>query len=270
MNLDDRPSLGPELYDQDYYLKSLPGLKYLERGILDPAILETIRFSNAKAGQRMLDFGCGRGNLVLELAQRGLTAVGVDFSKDAVEFAQAYAQHFSEDIKKHVQFLQLTMHELGFEREFDIVVCNQVYEHLHDWELKILIEKFKRALKLDGILIVSTPNLNYIRYLYPLKRILEFPFKLLKESLRVVRGKSKHTASFGAFVKEIFKIKYPESEHTRLHINLQTPNSIRKFLEEMGFAIQVTCIDYHKNLISRATQSWLGETIWVAARIRTN
>lgn len=270
MHSDERPALGPELYNKDYYLKSLPGIEYLEHDTIDPAILETIRFSGVKAGQHILDFGCGRGNLVLELAKRGSNAVGVDFSKDAVEFAQSYAKHFSEAVQQRVQFFQLTMHELQFERKFDVVVCNQVYEHLHDWELNILIEKFKRALKPSGVLMISTPNLNYIRYLYPLKRTLEFPFKLMKQLLRLVRGKRKHAASFGTFMKEIFKIKYPESEHTKLHINLQTPDSIRKFIEATGFLVQVNCIDYHKNLISRITQSWLGETIWVTARIRMN
>ena len=270
MNLDERPALGPELYDKDYYLKSLPGLEYLEHDTIDPAILETIRFSGAKAGHRILDFGCGRGNLVLELAKRGSNAVGVDFSKDAIEFAQSYAKQFPEEVRQRVQFFQLTLHELHFEREFDVVVCNQVYEHLHDGELKILIEKFKRALKPGGALIISTPNLNYIRYLYPLKRILEFPFKLIKQLLRLARRKSKHAASLGTFMKEIFKIKYPESEHTKLHINLQTLDSIQKFLEAMGFVVQVTCIDYRKNLISRFTQSWLGETIWVTAKTGMN
>lgn len=134
---------------------------------------------------------------------------------------------------------------------------------MHDWELEILIPKFKRALKANGTLVISTPNLNYIRFLYPypLKRITELPFKIVKETLRLLRGKSKHASSSFAFFKEIFKIKYPESEHTRLHINLQTPNSIRSFVKRHGFKTQVTCVDRHKNPISILTRRWWGETI---------
>lgn len=263
-------SLGPELYDKDYYLKSLPGFEYLEKDKVDPAILETTRFGAITAGDRILDFGCGRGNLVIELAKRGVYAVGVDFSKDAVEFAETYAAQFSEEVRNHAQFFQLTMNDLQFENEFDKIIFNQVYEHLRDWELTILIEKFKRALKLEGLLVISTPNLNYIRYLYPLKRILELPFKWIKEPLRVLRGKSKHTSSFKKFLREIFKIQYPDSEHTRLHINLQTPNSIRRFLNEQGFSTQVSCVDRHSNWISRLTAPWWGETIWVVAKIQKN
>ncbi len=270
MELDRPAGSGPELYDQDYYLKSLPGLEYLEKDAVDPAILETIRFGSIAAGDRVLDFGCGRGNLVIELAKRGVCTVGVDFSKDAVQFAQSYAQQFSEEIQNRVQFVRLTMNELEFNHEFNAIVFNQVYEHLHDWELKILIAKFKRALKPGGILVISTPNLNYIRCLFPLKRILELPIKLIKEPLRVVRGKSRHADSLQKFIKEIFKIKYPESEHTRLHINLQTPASIGKFMEGQGFSAKVNCVDYHTNLLGKLTKRWWGETIWVAARTEKN
>ncbi len=263
-----QPSLGPELYNKDYYLKSLPGLEYIQKDIVDPAILETIKFGAILPEDRVLDFGCGRGNLAVELAKRGSYAVGVDFSKDAIEYTQSYLKRFPEEIQNRVKYYQLTINEFNFDREFDVIVFNQVYEHLHDWELKILIEKFKRALKSGGRLVISTPNLNYIRFCYPIKRILELPFKLIKESLRVLRGKSKHASSLQKFLKEIFKIKYPESEHTKLHINLQTPKSIFRFIKEQGFSAEVTCIDYHTNLISKATELWWGETIWVSCKLR--
>ncbi len=270
MSLNRPPSLGPELYNQEYYRKSLPGLEYLEKDIVDPAIAETIRFGRIASESRVLDFGCGRGNLILELAKRGASAVGVDFSLDAIEFAKSYAAGFPQEIQKRVRFMQLSMNEMNFEQEFDVIVFNQVYEHLYDWELKILLAKFKRALKKHGILVISTPNLDYIRYLFPLKRTLEFPFKLIKETLRVIRGKSKHASSPQKFLKEIFKIKYPDSEHTRFHINLQTPVTIQKFLTDEGFSVQAVCLDRHTNWLSRLTERWWGETIWVSSQLRTS
>ena len=260
------PSLSPNLYDKDYYLHSLPGIEYLDRLDMDPTVTDTICFGEIVPGQRILDFGSGRGALAIALAKKGCTAVGVDFSQDAIHFAREYLKRFPEDLQKRVEFKQMDMNRLHFESEFDTVVFNQVYEHLHDWELKILIPKFKRALKPNGILVTSTPNLNYIRYLFPLKRITEFPFKILKEILRVLRGKSKHASSLNDFFKEIFKIRYPESEHTRLHINLQTPGSIRKFMEQEGFRVRVECVDRHTNLLSQAMRRWWGETIWVSCK----
>src|SRR3989344_1965467 len=232
--------LSAGLYDKNYYLHTLPGLDHTEKmDVLDPALPETIRFGRITPGQRILDFGCGRGALVIALARMSCTALGIDFSPDAINFAHEYAKRFPKEIKDRVAFKQMRMEDLNFEAEFDTIFFNQVYEHLYDWELEILLAKFRRALKPGGTLVISTPNLNYIRWLFPLKRISELPLKLIKETLRIFRSKSKHASSIRAFLKEVFKILYPESEHTRLHINLQTPRSIRNLLEHRGFKANV-------------------------------
>lgn len=236
--MEKQSGLGPELYDKNYYLHSLPGLEHAENpDVIDEAVSETIRVGNIKPGQRILDFGCGRGTCAIALAKYGCTVVGVDFSQEAIDFARGYIKRFPEDLQKRVSFSRLEIKNLGFEQEFDAVVLNQVYEHLQDWELEGLMQKFKKALKPGGALVISTPNLNYERFLYPLKRIIEFPFKTIKMMLRILRGKSKHSESIGQFFGELFKIRYPESEHTELHINLQTPGSIKKFMQKQGFLV---------------------------------
>ncbi|MBI4368233.1 MAG: methyltransferase domain-containing protein [Candidatus Omnitrophica bacterium] len=262
-------SLSPDLYDKNYYLHSLPGLEHIQNEeILDPAAIETVRFGQMKPGGRILDFGCGRGALAITLAKKGWMVVGVDFSKSAIEFARDLLKRFPDDIKNRVRFEQMEMADLSYDSEFDTIIFNQVYEHLHPWELEILIPKFKRALKPNGMLVISTPNLDYIRYLFPLKRMANLPFKIVKEILRVFRGKSRHTASFGIFLKEIFKIRYPESEHTRLHINLQTPAGIRRALEQQGFQAQAECVDSHADLLSLVAKRWWGETIWLTGTVK--
>ena len=259
--------LNANLYNKNYYLKTLPGLEHLEKmDVIDPAVTDTIRFGHIVPENHVLDFGCGRGALAIALAKRGSTVVGVDFSQDAINFASEYLKRFPEEVGRRVRFFRMEMSELNFKAEFDAIVFNQVYEHLHNWELEILLSKFKHSLKQNGILVISTPNLNYIRYLFPLKRIADFPFKVIKEIFRVIRGKSKHASSLKAFFKEIFKICYPESEHTRLHVNLQTPRSIRNFLETHGWRIQVECVDLHTNLMSLAARRWWGETIWCSCQ----
>lgn len=258
-----------ELYDKNYYLHSLPGLEHLAmEDVLDLALDDTMHFGPIAPGDHILDFGCGRGALVIALAKRGCTALGVDFSKDAIDFACEFLKRFPEEIQKRVELKQMNIADLNSEREFNAIVFNQVYEHLYDWELEVLMEKFRSALKSNGVLVISTPNLNYIRYLYPLKRILEFPLKVVKELLRILRRKSKHASSVKTFFKEIFKIRYPESEHTRLHVNLQTPSSIRKFMEWKGFRVNVKCVDHHPHLLSLLTRRWWGETIWLSCRLK--
>lgn len=266
----DKPkSLSPELYDRNYYLHSLPGIERLEREeVLDSALEDTLRMGKIKPGERVLDFGCGRGALAIALAKRGCNTVGIDFSKDAIHFASEYLKRFPEDIQQRVQFKRMETKDIVWKNEFNVIVFNQVYEHLYDWELELLITKFKEALKPAGRLVISTPNLNYIRFLFPLKRLSEFPLKLIKEILRLIRGKSKHAASFKKFLKEISKIRYPASEHTRLHINLQTPSTIRTFMEANGFRVELECVDHHPHVLSLATRSRWGETIWLSCTLK--
>jgi len=267
----DRPgSLSPGLYDRHYYLHSLPGLEYAENpDLMDPAARDTIRIGKIRPGQHVLDFGCGRGTCAAFLATYGCTVVGTDFSLEAIDFAREYARRLPEEAGNRLSFHHLDRNGLDFKNEFDVIVFNQVFEHLHDWELELLMKKFKQALKPKGRLVISTPNLDYIRYLFPLKRIVDLPGKMVKETVRVIRGKSRHAASVQKFLREVFKIRYPESEHTRLHINLKTPHSIRRFMERQGFRVQVTCLDRHTNPLSVITRRWWGETIWVNAEIKT-
>lgn len=263
--MEKKPGLGPELYDKNYYRHSLPGLEHSENPeLIDEAAPEMVRIGKIKPGQHILDFGCGRGTCAMALARYGFTVVGIDFSQDAVDFAREYAKRFPDEIQKRVSFLRRSMNEVTFEQKFDCICLNQVYEHLHDWELEVLMQKFKRALKPDGVLIISTPNLNYERFLFPLKRIIELPFKTIKMLLRILRGRSKHTQSAQQFFGELFKIRYPESEHTRLHINLQTPASIKQFMQKQGFRVHVECVDSHANPITSLLRPWWGKTIWLS------
>jgi len=263
--------LGPELYDEHYFRHTLPGIEHLENPeLIDGAAPDTVHFGRMKAGSRVLDFGCGRGSLAMALAYLGCLVTGVDYSPDAIRFAEAFKARFSKDIQDRVCYVHQSMNELDFQSEFDTIVLNQVYEHLYDWELDILLEKFRNALKPNGTLVISTPNLDYIHFLFPAKRIVNLPTKIIKECLRVLRGRSKHASSFGKFLREIFKIRYPESGHNKLHINMQTPGSIQKGLERAGFKVSVTCVDRHKNLLSVLMRRWWGETIWVSCQVATD
>ena len=96
----DRPEpLSPDLYDRDYYLKSLPGLEHAENPeVIDEAALNVIRIGSVQPGQRILDFGCGRGTCLVKLALHGCVGVGVDYSPHAIEFAREYVKRFPAEI----------------------------------------------------------------------------------------------------------------------------------------------------------------------------
>jgi SAM-dependent methyltransferase len=99
----------------------------------------------------VLDFGCGRGELVEVLAQRGIDARGVDPDPGMVEEAvgRGRAVHLGDGL---AYLRALAPHSLGS------VISVHVAEHL---SLPVLVELFELAatrLRPGGIFIAETPN----------------------------------------------------------------------------------------------------------------
>lgn len=105
-------------------------------------------------GKRVLDAGCGAGYGSAELARSAATAVGVDVSADAVEFARLNYQ------AGNLSFELASCTALPFaDGVFDLVVGFEVIEHLQDW--RTFLNEVLRVLAPTGQFIVSTPNKLY-------------------------------------------------------------------------------------------------------------
>lgn len=71
-----------------------------------------------KGTERILDLACGFGRHSLEFARRGYEVVGVDITKDYVEYANEQAGKEQLD----ASFICKDIRELTFENEFDVVL----------------------------------------------------------------------------------------------------------------------------------------------------
>lgn len=101
-------------------------------------------------GARLLDCGCGEGNLVAEAQARGFEAVGMEISEAAIE----------RGLREHpdVEFVRHSVEERPWpvEREsFDFAVSFEVIEHL--LQPRDLVAGAYEALKPGGHLALSTP-----------------------------------------------------------------------------------------------------------------
>ncbi len=91
-----------------------------------------------KAGERILDLGCGDGTLALKIVDRGAEVVGIDSSPEMIEAARA----------KGIFARLLDAGDMDFDREFDAAFSNASLHWMLDKE-QVAGVVF-RALRLGG------------------------------------------------------------------------------------------------------------------------
>jgi ubiquinone/menaquinone biosynthesis C-methylase UbiE len=106
-------------------------------------------------GRRVLDIACGTGYGMSLLNSRARLVVGVDASIEAVTEA-------TEQASGSAGVMLADGLELPFaDNSFDVITSFETLEHLGD--RKGFVAELRRVLKLDGHLILSTPNANYTK-----------------------------------------------------------------------------------------------------------
>jgi SAM-dependent methyltransferase len=96
---------------------------------------------------RFLEVGCGAGDLLADLAQRGYRGLGIDYSREAVTTARTRLS------SGNVTVQEMTVEELS--AVFDVVIASEVLEH-HDDDL-LFLKKLSDRLKPGGHLILTVP-----------------------------------------------------------------------------------------------------------------
>ena len=118
-------------------------------------VADTVRrnFPPRVAGRtpRILDLGCGPGNLLDYLAPHG-HAFGTDFSQDALRFCAG--RGFRRMFRADFQALPLR------EGCFDLITCIDVLEHLSDD--RRAIHELVRVMRPGGVLVVSVPAFMFL------------------------------------------------------------------------------------------------------------
>lgn len=128
-------------------------------GYVTPLVLKILKRIGAR---RVLDLGCGNGDLCGQLAAAGYDVVGVELDADGVRIAhQAHPQIPFHNYGVHDD-PQLVLRREG-ERLFDAVVSTEVIEHLY---APHLLPAYASSLLVDnGHLILSTPYHGYVKNL---------------------------------------------------------------------------------------------------------
>lgn len=209
---------------------------------LRPRIRYSMRIADLSPGMYVLDVGCGRGEVVLSCARRGIQALGVDYSKEAISIAQrAKAAHNTEQ-QKRMKFICDDIEKIEFNESFDRIFMLDLIEHLNDRELSKLFSVCAGLLKPNGVLIIHT---------LPNKWLYEITYRILR----------------------LFMPRLPPNPRTKkeraIHINEMTLIHLALILNEAGFNSRIWLKDllveqavWHKR---QSRQDFLGKAYkWFA------
>jgi 2-polyprenyl-3-methyl-5-hydroxy-6-metoxy-1,4-benzoquinol methylase len=207
-----------EVYDEETVLSFVGDGQYhdfiaSEGDRLPPRMARSLLLMNLGPGMRVLDMGCGRGEIVLHAARRGAEVVGIDYSADCLRLTRRTLEVASERDRSRVTLRQADATALPFEDGvFERVLMLDIVEHLYDWQISRAIREAHRVLSPRGYLVLHTlPNRWALRYGYPLFRLL---------SRRLPRT--------------------PRSDVERsVHINEQDLLSLKRALDEAGFVSEI-------------------------------
>lgn len=216
----DRRSLPPDLYTEDYFLHACEGYEEFSESQgqrLSRRLSAAFALAEVTPGMKVLDVGCGRGEILRHCARLGADAYGIDYAPVALDLASKIVSG-EQGAQGKIGIAQSDAKQLPFPSNyFDRALIFDVVEHLFPWELDLCLADIRRALKPGGVIIVHTaPNVWYDRYAYPLVR-----------AVRVLGGQ-------GA--------KYPKNPrllnvaaNADVHVNEQSQFSLARYLRRAGF-----------------------------------
>ena len=95
-DIDTKLEVSPNIYDRNYFLTDNEGWREYQKGLdeyIHPKFSQALKIASPTRGERVLDVGCGRGELIYYCAKIGARALGIDYSKAAIDIA-------NETIKK--------------------------------------------------------------------------------------------------------------------------------------------------------------------------
>ena len=166
------PSLPAHLYTEKYFREACEGCDEFSASqgdLLSHRLEMAIAVADVTPGMRVLDVGCGRGEILLHCARMGAAAYGVDYAPVAVAISRGV---IAGTTRLSLGVTQADAKQLPFpDQHFDRVLMFDVLEHLYPWEIQAATLEVMRVLRDDGALVAHTaPNAWYDRFTYPLVR----------------------------------------------------------------------------------------------------
>lgn len=197
---------------------SLTEYEQAEFRLNEKRYLETLEFlvKEIPEKSKVLEIGCTPGVFTLALSQLGYSLFGVDINPDGCNKAVSG--------RSLIKQCNLDFESIPFpDNFFDGMLFAEVFEHLHPFRTRIVMQDIFRCLKPKGTLIFSTPNLF----------ALENRFFMLMGGINSLGGgitPPHHTREYG--IKEVVNV-----------------------FKEQNFTIKLIYFSYARDLVT-VSESW--------------
>jgi len=209
------PAVAADVYDKDYYLNSCGGSEEwsasdgAEYAGLYPGSLVRAGF---REGETLVDIGTGRGELLAAAVDQGAaSAIGIEYSPDAVELAERTIER--RDVGERAKVVLADARRVPVDDDFaDLVTLLDVVEHLTPPELDGALAEGLRILRPGGRIVIHT---------MPTRTLYEVTYRLQRLS---------RPSRWRRWPKD------PRVELERqMHVNEQTVPALRRSLRRAGF-----------------------------------
>jgi len=218
---DDISYVSPEMYDEDYFLKHRAGAEEFRKTkgkTLHRKHSLVLRYAEVQKDEKIIDIGCGCGEIVIHSGAKGAYAIGLDYSMTGLLLAKKAASQQLSYTRGNVSFLKSVAWEIPFASEiFDKVFLIDLIEHLPSKKTAKTLEEIKRIMKPSGVLIIHTwPNVWFYNYIHPIIYI------------------------FRTYVARQNVPFNPRDKYDQIiHINEQSPLKLAKILRKSGFKYRI-------------------------------
>lgn len=109
-----------------------------------------------KAGDRVLEIGCGEGGVLAAFIKKKCVGVGVELHESRLQLAKELLQNEIEQNK--ISFIASDIYNVTEQKlggKFDLIIMKDVIEHIHDQ--KKLLKKLHDLLVPDGVIFFGFP-----------------------------------------------------------------------------------------------------------------
>ncbi len=196
-------------YDRKYFeghLARYDGQVYRQR------VANVGRFMGEVAGRKVLDCGCGVGFFGEQARKRGGKVVGLDFSAVALQLCRERLPGMA--------VLRGDATVLPFrDAEFDVVLLNDIIEHLAEEPGERMMREVFRVLRPGGHLVVDTDNDAFLMHKKGFRRLNDWLEKDTPQRQALREIKKTYNAP-------------------TLHIRIYAASELRALLERVGFRIE--------------------------------